>query len=487
MLVVFIIFVTFVACYIPLRGDIAFWSDNARDLMLLEDLVTRQPIQLIGPRSGISGMFHGPLWMYLNVPAYLLGNGNPAVIGLFWVAFFISSLFIMYMVTQKLFKNNTQSLAAVLLFDFYYATNVPSLFNPFGAVVVFPLFFYFFYEYVRTKKVKFLAVSFFLLGLVIQFQAAFGGPLLVLTLLFLIPFLIKNKKLLHLLASASIIVPLSTYIVFELKHNFLQTSAFLSYIKAPHGPLDIPFFIAKLAYIFRIEFLQTPYWLSALLLAALFFTACTIKKFKKLYLLALYFYFGYWIIVLPYRGVMWPFYYWPLWPTMIMVFVSFLFHLAWRNIGLILLFGLITYKTVGVYNDFKRLNMGWVGENIVSWQFYNLALEQVYTDARGDFGFFVIAGDQIGYPPRYAVTYVGKRHSAQKAYIGEKRTKTYVFADPINGMNYVQWVKTKLGITKKPAEIVRYPNGIQIFKYELNITEVASPIDPNLVNSLIFR
>jgi hypothetical protein len=66
------------ASWFVINGDILFYSDIARDFLLMEDILYNKPIALIGPRSGaISGVFHGPLWFYLNLPAFILGKGNP--------------------------------------------------------------------------------------------------------------------------------------------------------------------------------------------------------------------------------------------------------------------------------------------------------------------------------------------------------------------------------------------------------------------------
>ncbi|MFA5584760.1 MAG: hypothetical protein WDA09_11150, partial [Bacteriovoracaceae bacterium] len=66
------------------HGDLLVHADVGRDLLVLEELVqTRQPT-LIGPRAGIAGVFHGPLWYYLNLPVFVLVGGNPVLMGWYW-------------------------------------------------------------------------------------------------------------------------------------------------------------------------------------------------------------------------------------------------------------------------------------------------------------------------------------------------------------------------------------------------------------------
>jgi len=87
-----------------INGDLYFHTDIARDFLLLDDLAKRKLV-LIGPRSsGLFGFYHGPLWMYLNLPAFLLGKGNPIVVGWFWILLFILFLSSSYFVAKRMFN-----------------------------------------------------------------------------------------------------------------------------------------------------------------------------------------------------------------------------------------------------------------------------------------------------------------------------------------------------------------------------------------------
>ena len=100
LLIVTALFVVISAWYI-LHNTIIFHTDIARDFLLIEDIVKNKPLTLIGPRSGgIPGVFHGPLWLYLNVPAFLFGGGNPVIVGWFWLGLSLVNLFIVYKVFQ---------------------------------------------------------------------------------------------------------------------------------------------------------------------------------------------------------------------------------------------------------------------------------------------------------------------------------------------------------------------------------------------------
>ena len=75
-------------------GTINFHVDVARDFLVIRDIVQNHKITLIGPRSGgIPGVFHGPLWLYLNIPSYLVGHGDPVIVGYGWFVMWVLGLF----------------------------------------------------------------------------------------------------------------------------------------------------------------------------------------------------------------------------------------------------------------------------------------------------------------------------------------------------------------------------------------------------------
>src|SRR5688572_10815215 len=81
----FILLNILLSSWYVLHNDLVFNSDIARDFLLFEE-ISQKKIVLIGPRaSGIPGLFHGPLWLYVNYPAYIIGQGNPVVVGWWWV------------------------------------------------------------------------------------------------------------------------------------------------------------------------------------------------------------------------------------------------------------------------------------------------------------------------------------------------------------------------------------------------------------------
>ena len=402
-----------------LHGDVGFNTDLARDFLLLEDVVKNHSMPLIGPRSGgIPGVFHGPLWLYLNLPAFVLGKGDPVIVGWFWV--FLVALLTAFVgfVGYKLYGKTVGVLSAILMSAVSVGTT-SSLFNPFGAVLVFPLYFYFLYHYLTQRKIWSLLLTLFCGGLLIQFQVAFGMPILLLSTLLIFYTIFKQKLFTHSTAFLVLLLPLSTYIVFDLRHNFLETKALLTYMAGKSGAVDN--FTPHAMLMNRIEgFINTlatipsPDRILTILILA-FFAFLLYKAIKnktttqgKSTLLFFYLFFGYWIFAFIFKGVIWNYYTWPFLPLTVLMIAG-----GWKVlpkyifvIGYAFVF-LATWKQAHVYKDMLVNN--YIAKDSGSWRFnYDLA-QSVFAQKDASFGYYIFSPDQFGYSPRYAMNYLATK------------------------------------------------------------------------------
>src|SRR3972149_5464469 len=56
---------------------LSFYFDQGRDAKVVYDLWHNGKFFLLGPTTGIAGIFRGPFYYYLIAPFYLLGGGDP--------------------------------------------------------------------------------------------------------------------------------------------------------------------------------------------------------------------------------------------------------------------------------------------------------------------------------------------------------------------------------------------------------------------------
>ncbi|RJQ35824.1 hypothetical protein C4559_06340 [Candidatus Microgenomates bacterium] len=497
-----IIVSTFFASWFAIHGDIVFHTDIARDFLLMEDVVRVKPLTLIGPRSGgIPGVFHGPAWTYFNVPAFIIGNGSPAVVGWFWVLLYLAGAYISYYVGSKMFSKNVGWVAAAIT-SAMSAFSVPSFFNPYGAVMLTPLFIYLIFKYIKSSKLFDLLLCLLTLGFVIQFQMAFGVPLLVLLLPLLIFVLFKNKKYSHIFALLILLIPLSTFILFDLKHQFLQTKSVMNYISGKEniGKVEGSFsntFKTRIDSMLSIgpNFLAQENMLVRNILLLIFLIAFyqtlrnkELKNYKLFYFLFLYFYVGYWLMTVFYKGVMWSYYYWPFLGLIALVAATF-GKLIDKKIIYPILIALIVFNLyIGYKNGFKPAS--YFGSDNSSWRFNESAADLIYRDAPSEFGYYIFTADQYGYPSRYAMNFVQTNYKNKKAFPYEKKAVTYLLIYPSNNPTISDgwWKNNKVKIDQKPEKVFTFKNSnFRIEKYVLSPEVVNDKSDDTLIHDLIFR
>lgn len=487
-----------VAAWYVLHGSIIFHTDIARDFLLFEDIAEKRNLTLIGPRSGgIPGVFHGPLWLYVNVPAYFLSNGNPVGVGWFWVLLFLAALCGLYLVTKRVTDNNialyTTALTALVIAPMTF-----SLYNPSGALFLFPLFFICAYYYLLKRTFLLACVSFFLLGCIIQFQMAFGVPIMFLfSILFLIS-IIKHRQLLHIFAVCFLVLLLSSFILFEVRHQFVQIKAVLAYTSSStalvaDNLLDFTVNRLKLTFFDGVSHVTHN---NSILLVCLYgaFTLLVLSRkklattYKQLFALFLYFYLGFFGITFFFRGFIWEYYYLPFIP--IIVFAAALSWYSTRQkLAAIFLALLLVCNVYYAAMSLQKQSTDLTNAN-GTWQYFYQTARMIYSDAGKEFGYFVYTADQYGYSDKYAMHYAQKQFPNKTAYPYVKKPETYLLISPDRSNRFIHedsWKKFDINIDRKPDKVIRVNNKKYIEKYNLTPAEATVSANPNLIDDLIFR
>mgnify|MGYP005855419405 CR=1 FL=1 len=493
-IVLLLILINFLVSAWPIivNKNITFHTDIARDFLLMEEITATKKPTLIGPRAGgIPGVFHGPLWLYLNLPAFILGDGNPILIGYFWIFLAILAVFLFYISTKNIF-NKQIAIFATLLYSAIISRHIPSLFNTFGALIFTPLFFLLFVDYLKTKKIKSLSLCLFFLGILVQFQVGYGGVLVFLTSLFLFFTIIKEKRYFHLTSFLFLLIPLSSFLLFELRHNFFQIRSVISYFQNKQIAGEMIFsdwFFGRLKGLFfdGINLVpQNPFWNLpiTIFLIILFIKILKNKKLKyrNTYLYFYFFYLGFWFVMFFYKGIIWGFFYWGFLPLMVMIFSSF-YEVFDKKIFLalfVIIYCLNSYSGFLIAKNFRG-----------QWQLYYQMAKKIFKNSQErEFGYYVYSPDLYGYSGRYAFSYVQKEYFHKKAISYEKRRETFLLIEPPPDdkpwLNSVWWVKNQVNINKKPAKVF-YFDQYRIEKYLLNYQETKIPADPNLIKDMHFR
>lgn len=237
MALMYVIFVAFTSI-IPLRsvvlGGIPFWYDPARDLLLAA--ANLHKLTLIGPPGGIPGIFYGPYWIWLlSLPMII--TKDPRLIVLFAITIPFLILFPLFLWKMRKFLGIPAVFILWALFIANFDSYLTFPWSPYLVSLVFIVL-----AYLITTN-----ASAFLIGIVCalapNFNFSFGLTVVFGTAVY--ELLTNWRKFPRFVAGVLLIY--SPFIIFELRHGFMQTQAFIDtfvksalYNSAMVGQVGIP-------------------------------------------------------------------------------------------------------------------------------------------------------------------------------------------------------------------------------------------------------
>ncbi len=155
-----LIFAFFMRVY---RIDFAlgFYFDQGRDALTIWELIHNHKFFLIGPTTGIAGIFRGPFYYYLIAPLYLVGNGNPIYPSVFLSLTSVAALAMLYKLTRKIIGAPGALMAALIgAGSFYIILASRWLSNPTPMLLLSMSLIYAMYLVMEGKKWAWVAIGF---------------------------------------------------------------------------------------------------------------------------------------------------------------------------------------------------------------------------------------------------------------------------------------------------------------------------------------
>src|SRR3989338_5998311 len=184
-------------------GFFALTYDQGRDLLLVSNIVYNHNLTLIGPTTGLQGIFYGPYWYYFLTPIFQVAHGDPQIIGTIFGFLGIGTIVATYFYLKSTLK-------FPLLAFFYTLTQIPK--NP-------------------SK------LNFFLLGLIsfiiVDFEFPWGCIMILFTLALPLLFRKHFLKKQYLFTLLGFLLVLSPRILFNLRNNFLELKSLVNYFNEP--------------------------------------------------------------------------------------------------------------------------------------------------------------------------------------------------------------------------------------------------------------
>ncbi len=229
-----LIVILFIALFLRVyrAGEVlGFYFDQGRDALHIWDLIHKGDIFLIGPTTGIAGIFRGPFYYYLITPFYFLSGGNPTLPANFLALTSVLGLAVMGYLATKVHSKESAFFGLVLAtFSFGLIFDSRWLSNPTPMLLISMLFLACIFAAIESKKWAWPAISFSAGISLFHFGSSgefFYFPALLIFLIW------KRKDLSPKIIALSIflfILSASPLILFDLKNNFLLTNNIKSFL-----------------------------------------------------------------------------------------------------------------------------------------------------------------------------------------------------------------------------------------------------------------
>lgn len=217
----------FVLTKLPLliSGVIPFTFDHGKDSIAIFHMWQTLSPKLIGPWTSIPGLFFGPAWYYLLLPAYVLGLGHP--VAPVWLMVLLGVLQIW--IAARYFG----STAAILVASSQtWFTLSQSAWNPFPMTLVTFVLLVLFKQISLLKSItRVQAVTLgFTAALGFHFSTAFAIFYPILIAAFFVIRKIKISFISFLFIISGFMVPFVPQLLFEVTHDFLEVKAVITYL-----------------------------------------------------------------------------------------------------------------------------------------------------------------------------------------------------------------------------------------------------------------
>lgn len=209
---------------------LGFYYDQGRDALVIWRLIHEGKFFLIGPVTGIEGIFLGPFYYYLLTPLYLIGGDSPVFVSFILNFISVLGIYLLYQVTKLFFDEKTAILASILT-TFSYTLVVfsrwlshPPLLPTFSLVVIYALF------KISQGKYRWWIVVGIFTGICLQLEAA--SAIFFLPTLFVVFLWRWQKKAFPavLTAGGLFFLTLVPQLLFNWRHQNILVNAFKDFL-----------------------------------------------------------------------------------------------------------------------------------------------------------------------------------------------------------------------------------------------------------------
>lgn len=451
-----------------LQGNFAFTYDSGRDLLAIRDLVTRADFSLIGPTTGLMGVFYGPWWYWFLVPPFVVFGGSP--IGMTsWIAIMgaVAAALAFWWGTKKFGIVFGSVLGILLAASPVVVTMTSQLWNP-DVLILLTVGVVILLSDIRLLTTIRLILFGFLLALLIEFEIVYG-------ILFIMGFglsvflWLRRHVQVRKIASIGLgmLIAESPRILFELRNNFIQTRSLFSGVGDGQNLWQLYTKRDWLLYGSLSSVLPgTPLLQNILIIGVLFilFSFWTrVSTLNKRFILTILTIIAiFWLSILVYPRDFWPYYLFGL-PVLYSVLIALVFSFLWRvsprfTLVLLTFYLFALLKPVDMLRSI--MNPHFVGDAAV---FHNQeeVVRTLFKEAKSDFKYIAYTPPQIDHTWKYLFWW---KNLSKKTYgLSENPPIMYVIIEP--DPNYPERLKEWFKVREKDGVVVsekRFSSGIVV-------------------------
>lgn len=238
-LLILIAAIAFTLRFYLIPQHLFFGPEQGIDFTVIRDIATGHKLTLIGSKTDIPGVFHGPLYYYISAVPFAITGGNPIAVIFTLILIQALTIFPIYGLGKELWNRQVGFIAAILFTVSYSAiVNSRWLSSPPLALPLVCLFFYSFTRYLKGSN-RYLLLSALSFGLLVQSQFL---NLILFSVILLFLIIIFCRRILatplRILLPAFLILGLTSignFVLFDLKHQFLISNSLLELLSGKRG------------------------------------------------------------------------------------------------------------------------------------------------------------------------------------------------------------------------------------------------------------
>ncbi len=463
-----------------LQGFFAYTFDQGRDLLAVSEIVNDFNLTLIGPTTGLPGIFYGPWWYYFLSPIFFTTGGNPLAMTFVFAALGEITIVLLYLLAKKITKNILASLgvAAISAMSQPFITSSSQIWSP---SLVLPLMVAYVFLvakiFEKPKPLLFLLLG-LASGLILDSGAAFGVALTISTIiagLFFRKFFPLKSYGFYFIGLLAVFSP---RILFDLRNDFLITKSVASWLLSPTIYQErlslLERFINRLD-LFWLQFAQTftqskkilslvP--LLVLVVIALFRanSLAKIPIFKFLFLTTGLLYLLFWL----YPDAVWDYYLVGL-PLIFLTLAAIIFstlskHLASLQISTMIVIVLLNINP----KIFAPFSITWQGDGAI-YRNQTRVLDKVKVELKGDYSLYVYTPARFDYPFDYLIDYYARLGNLELPKEGQRRFYLIIRDDSSHSYLSSGWYGDKIRNQNSLQMKEEFPGNIIVEKHERSI------------------